>query len=175
MAQQPKKDRPPLRAVNTGKKESMDPEEKKTDGPIDEEDVGASVQQIWELVRKSTDVIVALREENGILSNELASLRRSEMQLQDRIEDFLERIDTLERNIGDVSPMAKDTTTKQIDRLEDKLERGMTDSSDGRNVTITITIRDDHPQGGPDDPLDEDVRSIIDAASSAVKRRLGGA
>ena len=174
MAQQPKKDRPPLRAVSTGKKEAMDPEKKKTDGPIDEENVGASVQQIWELVRKSTDVIVALREENGILSNELASLRRSEMQLQDRIEDFLERIDTLERNVGDVGPMAKDTTTKQIDRLEDKLDRGMTDSSDGRNVTITITIRDDSPDG-PRDRMDDDVRSIIDAASSAIKRRVGGA
>ena len=172
MGQQPKKDRPPLRAVNTGKPDA--PDTKGPEMPKDEENVEASVQQIWELVRKSTDVIVALREENGILSNELASLRRSEMQLQDRIQDFLERIDTLERNQGNIAPASEDTSVKQIDRLEDKLETGATEASDGRNVTITINIRDDRPSGS-EDPMDQDVRNIIDAASSAIKRRVGGA
>ena len=160
MAQQPSKDRPPLRAVSGSDSGG-------------EDNVEASVQQIWELVRKSTDVIVALREENGILRNELAALRKSEQQLQDRLQDFLERIDVLERNHRSEAPKARDTAGQQIDRLEDSLVRAPTDKSDDE-VTITISVKDSRKGAPKGTDIDGAVRDIIDAAASAIKSRVSG-
>jgi len=164
MAQKPNHDRPPLRAVSTGSGTGAD----------GEETVGASVQQIWELVRKSTDVIVALREENGILRNELASLRKSEQQLQDRLQDFLERIDVLERQHRTEAPKGRDTSGQQIDRLEDSLVRAPIDTTDDE-VKITITVKDSRKAPRTGTEIDEAVRDIIDAAATAIKSRVSGA
>jgi len=161
---EPNKDRPPLRALSGSGSDSGG-----------EENVGASVQQIWELVRKSTDVIVALREENGILRSELSALRKSEQQLQDRLQDFLERIDTLERKqSSSEAPKGRDTSGQQIDRLEDSLVRNPTNDGDD-DVKITITVKDNRKKASSTTTeIDQAVKDIIDAAATAIKSRVSG-
>lgn len=161
---EPNKDRTPLRAVSGKGSDSGG-----------EENVEASVQQIWELVRKSTDVIVALREENGILRNELSALRKSEQQLQDRLQDFLERIDTLERRqSSSEAPKGRDTSGQQIDRLEDSLVRNPTNDGDD-DVKITITVKDNRKKAASTNTeIDQAVKDIIDAAATAIKSRVSG-
>lgn len=56
----------------------------------------ATVLRFWDTVRKSADVIVTLRQENAILQSQAQSLRKSETELQSRVEDFLVRIESLE-------------------------------------------------------------------------------
>lgn len=56
----------------------------------------ATVLRFWDTVRKSADVIVTLRQENAILQAQVQSLRKSETDLQGRVEDFLGRIADLE-------------------------------------------------------------------------------
>lgn len=152
MAQRPEKGRTPLRAV-PGKQASEEPElPAGLEGLDGNEDI--SIQKIWELVRKSTDIIVALREENAILRNEVSSLRKSENTLQDRIQDFLGRIETLERVQYSEPEVQPKMSAKQIDRLEDRLQTAAPQPSKGSNVTITISINND---GGVD--IGSSVRS----------------
>jgi len=80
------------------------------------ESVKAAVQRMWDVVKRGADIIVTLRQENQILQNQLSSLRKSEEQLQNQVEDFLGRIDALEKG----APV--DTNPGQnIDRLEDRI------------------------------------------------------
>lgn len=153
MAQRPEKGRTPLRAVS-GLQSSDGPELPASLESLEgNEDI--SIQKIWELVRKSTDIIVALREENAILRNEVSSLRKSETTLQDRIQDFLGRIETLERVQYSEPEVMPKMSAKQIDRLEDRLQTPTPQrSTTGSNVTITISINSD---GGVD--VDSKVRS----------------
>ena len=146
MAQRPEKGRAPLRAVSGKQK----PEESELPAGMGESDGGEdiSIQKIWELVRKSTDIIVALREENAILRNEVSSLRKSETTLQDRIQDFLGRIETLERVQYAEPDVPARMSAKQIDRLEDSMKpeprqpQGPPPAT-GSKVTITITVEND--------------------------------
>ncbi len=86
-----------------------------TDAPA-HESVRQAVQRMWDVVRKGADVIVTLRQENQILQNQMQSLRKSETELQARVEDFLQRIDALEHGaIVDGNP------GQNIDRLEDRV------------------------------------------------------
>ena len=177
MAQQQKKDGPHLHDIDprpgTQDPRSGDP------GPKDQEmgSDAASVTQIWDLVRKSTDVIVALREENAILRNELHSLRKSESQLQDRISEFLDRIETLERGQRSAPPRGRDDSGVQIDRLEDSLKTTQppTTTSDDHSVTITINIKDNRPRPPKrGDGFDDAVRDVVEAVSAALKTRMTG-
>lgn len=61
----------------------------------------ATVLRFWDTVRKSADVIVTLRQENAILQSQVQSLRKSETELQTRVDDFLGHIAELERKIQD--------------------------------------------------------------------------
>lgn len=150
------------------------------------EGIEASMKQMWEIVRKSTDVIVALREENAILRSELSALRKSERQMHDRLEEFLQRIATLEDQRAKPE-MAEGPSTTSIDRLEDRVVELPGDFSDSgeaqrsqnagkvlaatsqvpRNITITVTIRDDERSVGADQ-VDSTVRSIVAAATTAL-------
>jgi len=86
-----------------------------TDSPA-HDSVRQAVQRMWDVVRKGADVIVTLRQENQILQNQMSSLRKSETELQARVEDFLQRIDALEHGaIVDGNP------GQNIDRLEDRV------------------------------------------------------
>lgn len=60
----------------------------------------ATVLRFWDTVRKSADVIVTLRQENAILQSQVQSLRKSETDLQNRVEDFLGRIADLEDRLA---------------------------------------------------------------------------
>ncbi|MBI2793172.1 MAG: hypothetical protein HYX66_00805 [Ignavibacteria bacterium] len=157
-----------------------------SDRPELREGIEASMKQMWEIVRKSTDVIVALREENAILRSELSALRKSERQMHDRLEEFLQRIATLEEQRARPE-MAEAPNTVSIDRLEDKVVELPGDFSDSgeaqkdrkagkvlavpsqvpRNITITVTIRDDERSVGADQ-VDSTVRSIVAAATTAL-------
>jgi len=185
MSQQSQPERPSMRSYS-----SENPER-----PIDVPDTGSSdvndgiessMKQMWEIVRKSTDVIVALREENAILRSELSALRRSERQMHDRLEEFLQRIATLEDQHA--KPITgTDPNPLQIDRLEDKLveyradETEIGESPQGRsmgkivpakqvaprNITITVTIKDEERTVGAE-AVDSTVRSIVAAATTAL-------
>lgn len=181
MAQQQKKDGPHLHDLEGTGGDQRGPDGTGRDprgpeGPDKGADGAASVTQIWDLVRKSTDVIVALREENGILRNELSSLRKSESQLQDRVAEFLDRIETLERNGKSAPPRGRDDSGPQIDRLEDSLKtQPPTTTEDDNTVTITITIKDNRPRLPKNDVgFDDAVRDIVDAVSTAIKTRMTG-
>lgn len=165
---QPSQDRPPLRAVPGDQRGSGTGSGGGSEPPDLNE---ASVQQIWDLVRKSTDVIVALREENAMLRSELSALRKSEQVLQDRLQDFLERIDTLERQARHDTIRGKDESTEKIDRLEDSLTvpQAMADP-DERNVTITINIKEQNPRR-TDDGINDTLQQIVEAATSALRKR----
>jgi len=89
--------------------------------------VEAIVQRFWETVRKSADVIVTLRQENTMISAQNAALRRSEKDLQQRMEDLLARIAVLDVPSGTVVENASDAVMlaemrKSIDRTEDELK-----------------------------------------------------
>ncbi|MCO6465328.1 MAG: hypothetical protein J5I53_01810 [Bradyrhizobiaceae bacterium] len=71
------------------------------------------VARLWETVKHGADVIVTLRQENAILQSQVASLKQSEIALQQRVDDFLARIDELEESLT-MGP-----GTAQIDRVED--------------------------------------------------------
>ena len=169
MAQQPKKEGPVLHE-GTGR------DSKGPAGTGGSESVDASVQQIWDLVRKSTDVIVALREENAILRNELSALRKSEGQLQDQIQGFLDRIETLERQQESAPPRGMAPNDGAIDRLEDSLKtKPPSNGDDSRTVTVTITINDNKPSPAkPSDDVDDAVRDVMDALTKAIKTRMTG-
>ena len=83
------------------------------------ESVRAAVQRMWEVVQKGADIIVTLRQENEMLQSQVSTLRKSETQLQDQLEDFLQRIDQLEKRTDAAltSPAPGDNT----DRLEDRV------------------------------------------------------
>ena len=167
MSQPSSQDRPPLRAV-AGEQRGTSAGGSGSEPPDLNE---ASVQQIWDLVRKSTDVIVALREENSILRNELSALRKSEQVLQDRLQDFLERIDTLERQARHEPFRGQDDSGPQIDRLEDSLPvEHAAPAEDVRNVTITINIKEQNPKGR-DTEIDDALKQIVDAATTALRKR----
>lgn len=84
------------------------------------EGVTLAVQRMWEVVRKGADVIVTLRQENAQLQMQMAQVRRSEAELQERVDNFVERIAKLEEK--NMMPGITDTRHGiPIDRLEDKI------------------------------------------------------
>ncbi len=160
MSQKPNQERPPLRAVQSERMVGA------PDFPVPSDSVNeASVQQIWEIVRKSTDVITALREENGILRSELSALRKSEHVLQDRVHDLLDRIDQLEQAADSYQPSTKASMPPQTDRVEDGLERKRTRNSGSRSTTITITIQDN-----PESDLERRVSDLVHTLVEELKR-----
>lgn len=58
--------------------------------------VEASLVRFWDTVRKSADVIVTLRQENAILNAQNMALHRSEVDLQNRLQDMLSKIESIE-------------------------------------------------------------------------------
>lgn len=80
-----------------------------------------AVQKMWEVVRKGADIIVTLRQENTILQSQISALRRSEQELQTRVEDFLTRISTLEEAATSAMPIHDGDPGASIDRLEDRV------------------------------------------------------
>ncbi len=80
-----------------------------------------AVQKMWEVVRKGADIIVTLRQENTILQSQISALRRSEQELQTRVEDFLTRISTLEEAATSAVPIHDGDPGASIDRLEDRV------------------------------------------------------
>ena len=97
------------------------PEEQQspTDQPeaLAHESVKAAVQRMWDVVKRGADIIVTLRQENQILQNQLSSLRKSEEGLQNQVEEFLGRIDALEKG----APVSGEPG-QGIDRLEDRVQ-----------------------------------------------------
>lgn len=90
-----------------------------------------AVQKMWEVVRKGADIIVTLRQENTILQSQIGALRRSEAELQTRVEDFLTRIAALEQAKSS-APIHDGDPGVSIDRLEDRvgeLENLLTDAN----------------------------------------------
>lgn len=91
-----------------------------------------AVQKMWEVVRKGADIIVTLRQENTILQSQIGALRRSETELQSRVEDFLTRIAALEEAKASSAPIHDGDPGVSIDRLEDRvveLENLLTDAN----------------------------------------------
>ena len=81
--------------------------------------ISLAVQRLWEVVRKGADVIVTLRQENAMLQTQMAQLRLNEVELQGRVDDFVQRMAALEGN-APMRPIDSDPHTS-IDRLEDKV------------------------------------------------------
>ncbi|MCX6139237.1 MAG: hypothetical protein NTX15_00115 [Candidatus Kapabacteria bacterium] len=106
-------------------------------------DVESAVARFWETVRKSADVIVTLRQENAMVNAQNVAFRRSEQELQNRVDELLLRITTLERQIpGAIATDVSDQTSssasvdarvsemqRSIDRTEDEL-KAMRESMD---------------------------------------------
>lgn len=80
-----------------------------------------AVQKMWEVVRKGADIIVTLRQENTILQSQIGALRRSETELQSRVEEFLSRIAALEEAKATSAPIHDADPGVSIDRLEDRV------------------------------------------------------
>lgn len=96
------------------------------------EGVSLAVQRMWDVVRKGADVIVTLRQENSQLQMQMAQLRRSEADLQERVDNFVERIALLEEK--NVMPGINDTRHGvSIDRLEDKIAALEADLADAHS------------------------------------------
>jgi hypothetical protein len=162
MSQQPNQERQPLRAVQ-GEPTVGAPKRSVPETEIEED---ASVQQVRNVVRKSTDVIVALREENQILRNELAALRRSEQKLQESVADFLGRIDQLEKAASETAAEPPSAGPVPVDRVEDSLQRSSTPGA-RRTTTITITIQDDQRTG-----LEQRVSDLVHSLVEELKRGI---
>lgn len=164
MSQQPSSERSHLRAVQGERATPQQPADIPNDTIPPE---GATVQHIWDIVRKSTDVIVALREENSLLRNELAALRKSEHVLQDRLEDLLSRIDELEQGRKAVPSSA--SSRQPIDSTEDSLNVGLASPtpSSTRTTTITITIQDDARSS-----LERKVSSLVNSLVEELQRGI---
>lgn len=73
----------------------------------------AIIHQFWQTVHKSADVIVTLRQENAIVGAQNVALRRSETDLQGRVDDLLKRIAEM-----DVPKKMR----RSIDKTEDHLQ-----------------------------------------------------
>jgi len=114
------------------------------------ESVRAAVQRMWDVVRKGADIIVTLRQENAILQNQLGSLRQSETVLQKRVEEFLGRIDALERQADAAqssTPLVGGDPGANTDRLEDRiaeLETMLADATTQLDETTSqLQVRED--------------------------------
>ncbi len=150
MSKQSSHEQTPLRAVTTDR-EVRETDSTWTDGFTD----GNSVQQIWEIVRKSTDVIASLREENAILRSELAAIRKSEQVMQERVQGFLSRIEQLEKApMRAVNPIP----SPGVDRVEDR-EKSPSRYSSKSKITITI---EDNEAAGAQARINEAVHRLID-------------
>lgn len=106
-------------------------------------DVESAVARFWETVRKSADVIVTLRQENAMVNAQNVAFRRSEQELQNRVDELLLRITTLEKQVPgsvvhNVAPDVASSVSvdarvsemqRSIDRTEDEL-KAMRESMD---------------------------------------------
>jgi chromosome segregation ATPase len=80
----------------------------------------ATVLRFWETVRKSADIIVTLRQENTILSNQLQQMRHAEATLNDKINGFLERIQVLEEEQQRHSDVVANDHNAQLLQFEER-------------------------------------------------------
>lgn len=141
MAQRPSSERSHLRAVQGERVGAAQPGQPTPDQEFSE---GSTPQQVWDIVRKSTDVIVALREENSILRNEIASLRKSENVLQERLKDLLDRIDQVESTRQFNASESVIDAPRRVERRSDETSNTSgVEQRGSRTTTITITIQDD--------------------------------
>lgn len=96
------------------------------------------LSKLWEAVRHGADVIVTLRQENAILQSQLISLKQGEAALQSRIDDFLQRIDTLENTIeatagpGEIDRLEDTVVSAKITELEDALGQALIERDDAQ-------------------------------------------
>lgn len=164
MSQKSSSERSPLRAVSGERNATSHLTDSNGDNPPE----GATVQHIWDIVRKSTDVIVALREENAILRNELSVLRKGESVLQERLQDLLSRIDQLEsvKRSNDSKPTL--AVHSPSDKVEDSFQRSGGNGSRGcRTTTITITMQDDTRSD-----LENRVSGLVHSLVEEIKRGI---
>lgn len=111
------------------------PETQALSAPSTKAEIETAVERFWEIVRKSADVIVTLRQENTMLNAQNQALRRSEQELQSSVDELLLRITTLEDQLAAV-PVADNGVNQEsvlqaealladmqrnIDRAEDEL------------------------------------------------------
>ncbi len=111
------------------------PEAQAQSAPSTKAEIETAVERFWEIVRKSADVIVTLRQENTMLNAQNQTLRRSEQELQSSVDELLLRITTLEDQLA-AMPVSDDGVNQEsvlqaealladmqrnIDRAEDEL------------------------------------------------------
>lgn len=130
---------------------------------------GATAQHVWDIVRKSTDVIVALREENALLRNELSVLRKGEAVLQDRLQDLLSRIGELEsaRKSKVVSAESHAAPSPEETKIAPEFSSGGSGMRGCRTTTITITMQDDNRS-----ELEQRVSGLVHSLVEEIKRGI---
>ncbi|NQW30526.1 MAG: hypothetical protein HQ472_08440 [Ignavibacteria bacterium] len=69
--------------------------------------VQQSLEGFWQIIRKSADIIVTLRQENEILQSQNQVLYKSEEHLQSTVQDLLERLEAAEQQ-NKVIPFSTD-------------------------------------------------------------------
>lgn len=65
------------------------------------------IEAFWQIVRKSADIIVTLRQENEILQAQNQALHKSEEQLQETVQDLLSRLEVAEQQ-KKIIPFSRD-------------------------------------------------------------------
>lgn len=123
------------------------PEPQATSAPSTKAEIESAVARFWEIVRKSADVIVTLRQENAMISAQNQVLRRSEQDLQNRVDGLLLRITTLEEQIAAI-PAADETVneaeTKKMDAELEEMRRNIDRAEDElKSARETMDVQTD--------------------------------
>lgn len=71
------------------------------------------IEAFWQIVRKSADIIVTLRQENEILQSQNQALHKSEAQLQETVQDLLSRVEVAEQQ-KKVIPISHDLAEASV-------------------------------------------------------------
>lgn len=98
------------------------PEPQAASAPSTKAEIEVAVARFWEIVRKSADVIVTLRQENTMVNAQNQALRRSEQELQNRVDDLLLRITTLEDQVAAIPSLDAAINESETMKAEAELE-----------------------------------------------------
>lgn len=130
-------------------------------------EIAAAVEKFWETVRRSAEIIVTLRQENALVNAQNVALRRSETELQARVDDLLARITDLESQVAAVPAPSNEMSAEQaaameemrkdIDRAEDQLK--------AMNETLELQTEELHRRAVLLDARDAEIRGLKESLS----------
>jgi DNA repair exonuclease SbcCD ATPase subunit len=140
--------------------------------PATKPEVATAVERFWETVRQSAEVIVTLRQENALVNAQNVALRKSESDLNARIDDLLARIATLEEQLAAVPHQPAglseehaallEEMRKDVDRAEDQLK--------ALNESLDLQTEELHRRALLLEARDAEIRGLKEVLSDLQQR-----